>query len=86
MTTTEQQLDGLEDTPKTALGFGGKTIDQHLEIGDELYLVMKCTVTSDGRTLKAEDDGDVKYKAGAKTEILVKLTAAEATAVVASYK
>lgn len=81
---TSEQLEGMEDPVKTAVGFGGKTFDRLIEIDDTLYLLMKCEVTSDGRakTKKAKADG-YTHKAGAKTTILAELTESEATAVVA---
>ncbi|HEX7098932.1 MAG TPA: hypothetical protein VF377_06800 [Acidimicrobiia bacterium] len=65
---TTEHIPGLEPEPKTALGFGGKTIERQLEIGDVLYLLMRCEVVSDGRS-KKDDDG-LAFKAGAKTEIV----------------
>lgn len=69
----------------TQLGFGGKQINRRIEVGDVLYLVLRCEVVSDGRTAKANDDGELKYKAGAKTEILAEITASEATKIATDH-
>lgn len=84
MTDEQERLDGVDGGPTTALGFGGKTINRHLEIGDELYLVLRCEISSDGRAEKGED-GELSYKAGCRTTILAELTQGQATAIAAEH-
>ena len=85
MTKTQDALDGIDaDVAKTALGFGGKTIDGILVIGDELYLLLKCEVSSDGRKEKGED-GELQYVAGCRTTILAELSLKQATQVAADH-
>lgn len=74
--------EGMEEPDRTALGFGGKTIDRQLRIGDELYLLMRCDVVSDGRK---QADEKIRYTAGARTKIIAELTAGEATRLAAQH-
>ncbi len=82
--TDQDTLDGMETPDKTALGFGGKTIDRVLEIGDEFYLLLRCEVSSDGRKVKG-DDGELTHVAGCRTTILAELTAGQATQAAAEH-
>ena len=36
----DEQLEGMETPETTALGFGGKTIERRLHLGDEMYLLL----------------------------------------------
>lgn len=85
MADEQAQLDGTEDEPKTALGFGGQTIHRRLVIGDELYLLLKCEVVSDGRSRKKSDGDGLAFKAGASTTVLAELTAQEAGQIAADH-
>ena len=76
--TDQDTFDGIETPDKTALGFGGKTIDRILEIDDTLYLLLRCEVSSHGRRVKG-DDGELTHVAGCRTTILAELTAGQAT-------
>lgn len=80
---TQAAIEGLDDEPATALGFGGVRIDRRLTIGDELYLVLRCEVVSDGRSRKKEDNGELAYKAGASTTVLAEIDAKTAGQVAA---
>lgn len=74
----EPTFEGLEEEPKTALGFGGKTINRRLVIVDELYLLLKCEIVSDGRSRKEGDGDGLSFKAGARTTILAELSSGDA--------
>lgn len=74
-------FEGMEDEPKTALGFGGQTIHRRLHIGDELYLVIKAEISSEKESEDA--DGNRKFAAGCRTTVLAELSAADAAQVAA---
>lgn len=80
----EPTFEGMEAPEKTLLGFGGKSIDRRLQIGDELYLLMRCEIVSDGRSKKKSSKSDgIQFSAGAATTILRELTPSEAAKVAA---
>ena len=87
MTDEQAALDGVgDDLKRVQLGFGGKKLMREvpLEIGDDLYLLLKVEISSDGR--KETDDGDLYYTAGGRTSILAELSAGDAAQVANQYK
>lgn len=84
MTAEVQERLEVDGGEQTAFGFGGVKINRRLEIGDEIYLVLRCEVSSDGREEKK--DGNLGYKAGCRTTVLAELTASEATKVADEYR
>jgi hypothetical protein len=78
---SQEAFDGVDaEGVKTAAGFAGHTFtrDQPLRIGDEMYLLVKCEVVTDGRSRKKDDDGNYAFKAGLSVAVLAELDARSA--------